>query len=126
MPRQQELRFSVAQMASEVTRPHIPGAESVCKPAWLMAARVVTQPNFHLEVLHPLFQSDLTNFTDPIFDVTPDGQRFVVLTADRAKTSSITLLTNWPAALKWEIVEDMRENGRVISTGLCVAMDCVL
>jgi hypothetical protein len=66
----------------------------------LMAARVVTQPNFHLEDLHPLFQLDLPNFTDPIFDVTRDGQRFVVLTADRAKTSSITLLTNWTAALK--------------------------
>jgi serine/threonine protein kinase len=65
----------------------------------LMAARVVTQPNFHLEDLHPLFQLDLPNFTDPIFDVTRDGQRFVVLTADRAKTSSITLLTNWTAAL---------------------------
>ena len=65
----------------------------------LMAARVVTQPNFHLEDLHPLFQLDLPNFSDPIFDVTSDGQRFVVLTADRAKTSSISLLTNWTAAL---------------------------
>jgi hypothetical protein len=33
-------------------------------------------------------------------DVTRDGQRFVVLTADRTKNSSITLLTNRPAALK--------------------------
>jgi serine/threonine protein kinase len=66
----------------------------------LLAARVVTQPNFHLEDLHPLFQLDLPNFSDPIFDVTRDGQRFVVLTADRAKTSSITLLTNWTAALR--------------------------
>ncbi len=66
----------------------------------LMAARVVTQPNFHLEDLHPLFQLDLPNFSDPIFDVTRDGQRFVVLTADRAKTSSITLVTNWPALQK--------------------------
>ena len=66
----------------------------------LLAARVVTQPNFHLEDLHPLFQLDLPNFSDPIFDVTRDGQRFVVLTADRAKTSSITLLTNWIAALR--------------------------
>ncbi len=28
-------------------------------------------------------------------DVARDGRRFVVLTADRAKSSSITLLTNW-------------------------------
>jgi hypothetical protein len=66
----------------------------------LMAARVVTQPNFHLEDIHPLFQLDLPNFSGPNFDVSHDGQRFVVLTADRAKTSSITLLTNWPVALK--------------------------
>jgi hypothetical protein len=30
----------------------------------------------------------------------PDGQRFVVLTADHTKSASITLLTNWPAELK--------------------------
>jgi serine/threonine protein kinase/Tol biopolymer transport system component len=66
----------------------------------LMAARIVTQPNFHLEDLHPLFQLDLPNFAGPNFDVSRDGQRFVVLTTDRAKSSSITLLTNWPAALK--------------------------
>jgi Tol biopolymer transport system component len=65
----------------------------------LMAARYVTQPNFHLEEVHPLFQLDLPNFAGPNFDVSHDGQRFVVLTADRAKTSPITLLTNWTAAL---------------------------
>jgi hypothetical protein len=66
----------------------------------LMSARWASQPNFHMEDLHPLFQLDLPNFTGPNFDVTRDGQKFVVLTADRAKTSSITLLTNWTATLK--------------------------
>jgi eukaryotic-like serine/threonine-protein kinase len=66
----------------------------------LMSARWASQPNFHLEDLHPLFQMDLPNFSGPNFDVSRDGQRFVVLTADRAKTSSITLLTNWTATLK--------------------------
>jgi eukaryotic-like serine/threonine-protein kinase len=66
----------------------------------LMAAHWTSQPNFHLEDLRPLFQLDLPNFTGPNFDVSRDGQRFVVLTADRAKTSSITLLTNWTATLK--------------------------
>ena len=65
----------------------------------LVAARYVTQPSFHLEGVHPLFQLDLPNFAGPNFDVTRDGQRFVVLTADRAKTSSITILTNWTTAL---------------------------
>jgi eukaryotic-like serine/threonine-protein kinase len=66
----------------------------------LMAAHWASQPNFHLEDLHPLFQMDLPNFSGPNFDVSRDGQRFVVLTADRAKTTSITLLTNWTATLK--------------------------
>jgi eukaryotic-like serine/threonine-protein kinase len=66
----------------------------------LMTARWASQPNFHLEDLHPLFQLDMPNFADANFDVSRDGQRFVVLTADRAKSSSITLLTNWTATLK--------------------------
>jgi eukaryotic-like serine/threonine-protein kinase len=66
----------------------------------LMTAHWMSQPNFHLEDLRPLFQLDMPNFADPNFDVTHDGQRFVVLTADRAKTSTITLLTNWTATLK--------------------------
>jgi hypothetical protein len=35
-----------------------------------------------------------------MYDVGPDGQHFTVLTAGRAKSTSITLLTNWPAELK--------------------------
>jgi eukaryotic-like serine/threonine-protein kinase len=66
----------------------------------LMTAHWSPQPNFHLEDIHPLFQLDLPNFAGPNFDVTRDGQKFVVLTAERAKTSSITLLTNWTATLK--------------------------
>jgi hypothetical protein len=39
--------------------------------------------------------------TSPLYDVSADGQRFAVLTADRTKSSSIrSLLTNWPAELK--------------------------
>jgi eukaryotic-like serine/threonine-protein kinase len=66
----------------------------------LMSARWASQPNFHLEDIHPLFQLDLPNFSGPNFDVSHDGQRFVVLTADRAKNSTITLLTNWTSTLK--------------------------
>jgi hypothetical protein len=43
---------------------------------------------------------DLPNFTGINFDVSPDGERFAVQTADHTKSTSITLLTNWPAALK--------------------------
>ena len=45
---------------------------------------------------------DFPNVTafDPMYDVSPDGQHFAVLTADRTKSTSITLLTNWTAELK--------------------------
>jgi hypothetical protein len=35
-----------------------------------------------------------------MYNVSPDGQHFTVLTADRTKSTSITLLTNWPAERK--------------------------
>jgi hypothetical protein len=35
-----------------------------------------------------------------MYYVSPDGQHFAVLTADRAKSSSITLLTSWLTELK--------------------------
>lgn len=68
----------------------------------LMAAQIRTQPSFHVDSIQPLFQLDFPNVTSsyPLYDVSPDGQRFAVLTADRTKSSSITLLTNWPAELK--------------------------
>lgn len=66
----------------------------------LMVGRMVTQPSFRLEDLHPLFQMDLPNFAGPHVDVTRDGQRFVVLTVDRTKNSSITLMTIRTAGLK--------------------------
>jgi len=50
-----------------------------------------------------MFQQDFPNppdRTSPLYDVSPDGQRFAVLTGDRAKATTITLLTNWPAELK--------------------------
>jgi Tol biopolymer transport system component len=34
------------------------------------------------------------------YDVTPDGKRFLVVTADQAKTPPITLVTNWTAELR--------------------------
>ncbi len=67
-----------------------------------MAAQIHTQPTFGVDSIHSLFQLDFPNLISsaPLYDVSPDGQRFAVLTADRTKSSSITLLTNWPAELK--------------------------
>jgi eukaryotic-like serine/threonine-protein kinase len=66
----------------------------------LAVGQIAKQTNFHIDAIHPLFQLDLPNFAGPSYDVSADGQRFVVLTADHTKSTSITLLTNWPAALK--------------------------
>jgi len=66
----------------------------------LRVAQIAKQPNFHIDSIRSLFQLDFPNLTEPLYDVSPDGQRFAVLTADRTKSASITLLTNWPAELK--------------------------
>jgi len=69
----------------------------------LMAAQIHTQPTFGVDSIRPLFQLDFPNLpdrTEPLYDVSADGQRFAVLTGDRTKTTTITLLTNWPAELK--------------------------
>jgi len=65
-----------------------------------MAAHTVAQPSFHVTSIEPLFQLDLPNFTGISYDVSPDAKQFVVQTADHTKSTSITLLTNWPAELK--------------------------
>ena len=68
----------------------------------LMAAQIHTQPTFGVDSIHPMFQLDFPNppdRTSPLYDVSADGQRFAVLTGDRTKTTTITLLTNWPAEL---------------------------
>jgi Tol biopolymer transport system component len=66
----------------------------------LMVGQISKQASFRIDAIRPLFQLDLPNFAGPSYDVSPDGQRFVVLTADHTKSTSITLLTNWLAALK--------------------------
>jgi len=61
-----------------------------------MAAQIHTQPSFRVDSIQPLFQLDFPNVTSsyPLYDVSPDGQRFAVLKGDRTKSSSIALLTN--------------------------------
>ncbi len=49
----------------------------------------------------PLFQLDLPRTSAPLYDVTPDGNRFLVAAStDPAAASSITLLLNWPALVR--------------------------
>jgi hypothetical protein len=55
-----------------------------------MEAQIANQPNFHIESIPMLFELDFPNFSNPLYDVSPDGQWFVVITADRTKSASIT------------------------------------
>jgi serine/threonine protein kinase len=66
----------------------------------LMVGQIGKQSNFRIDAIRPLFQMDLPNFASPSYDVSADGQRFVVLTADHTKSTSITLLTDWLGELK--------------------------
>jgi serine/threonine protein kinase len=66
----------------------------------LMAAHTSALAGFHVDSIEPLFQLDLPNFAGISFDVSPDGKNFAVQTADHTKSTSITLLTNWPVELK--------------------------
>jgi len=56
--------------------------------------------SLQVKSIHPLFEMNPPNLSMPLFDVTPDGERFVVVTSDRPESSSITLVTNWMALLR--------------------------
>jgi hypothetical protein len=68
----------------------------------LMEADLATNgKSLRVNSIEPLFQSSLPMTSAPLFDVTRDGQRFIVATAaDPEASRSITLLLNWPALLK--------------------------
>ncbi|HEY6290481.1 MAG TPA: hypothetical protein VI455_02840 [Terriglobia bacterium] len=67
----------------------------------LMEADIALSANsLQVKSIRPLFEMNPPNIAMPLFDVTPDGQKFVVVTSDRPESSLITLVTNWTAALK--------------------------
>jgi Tol biopolymer transport system component len=69
----------------------------------LMEAKVHSFPSFGVDSIHPMFQLDFPNppdRTSPLYDVSPDGERFAVLTGKNTKANAISLVTNWPAELK--------------------------
>jgi Tol biopolymer transport system component len=59
----------------------------------------LTAQSLQVKSLRPLFQMNLADTPAPLFDVTPDGQRFLAVTPARAESSSISLLLNWPVQL---------------------------
>jgi hypothetical protein len=67
----------------------------------LMAAQVKTDPAFEVETPRPLFATNVRNFlglSRRQFDVTADGQRFILNAAVEEQGSApITLVQNWAA-----------------------------
>ena len=54
-----------------------------------------------VRAIHPLFQLNLPSYADPLFDVSADGSRFLVVTsADPDASRSIGLLLDWQSKLK--------------------------
>jgi serine/threonine protein kinase len=67
----------------------------------LMAAKVTQNGSeVAIDAARPLFQTQAQSFL-PSFDVSPDGRRFIIVTAVPQKSPSpITVVINWDAALR--------------------------
>jgi serine/threonine protein kinase len=68
----------------------------------LMEADLATSgASLQVKALHPLFQLSLPSYPDPLFDVTADGSRFLVITsADPNASRSVGVLLDWESRLK--------------------------
>ncbi len=68
----------------------------------MMSVPIETQPVFMAGSPHPLFKTEMVDTgirTGPIsWDVMPDGNRFVIITANSTDTSSLTVALNWRGA----------------------------
>ncbi len=70
----------------------------------LIAARVETAARFQVKERTPLFNADsfflFSSELGPVFDVSPDGQRFIMTRArGRKSTEQLVLVPNWTAGL---------------------------
>jgi len=59
----------------------------------------VSASSVRVNAIHPLFAIRPPNMAMPLFDVTADGQKFIVATSDAPEASSITLVANWTELL---------------------------
>ncbi|MBZ5718916.1 MAG: protein kinase [Acidobacteriia bacterium] len=69
----------------------------------LMEAEVETKDGeLQVRKLTPLFKAvmPVSPFGSPTYDVTPDGQRFIVITAPSTGEQPLTLVTNWAVRVK--------------------------
>ena len=69
----------------------------------MMEVEVKTQPVFQSGTPQPLFQTDLVDTeirTGPMsWDLAPDGNRFLIISAASSDATSLTVELNWRAAL---------------------------
>jgi Tol biopolymer transport system component len=65
----------------------------------MMSVEVNTQTVFQSGTPHALFQTEIVNTgirTGPVsWDLAPDGNRFLIITANSSDTSSLTVALNW-------------------------------
>ena len=67
----------------------------------LMAADVMaTGARFDVGGVRPLFEIRPPSVGRAVFDVSRDGQRFLVNTVAAAQVAPLTLVVNWPGLLK--------------------------
>jgi hypothetical protein len=55
---------------------------------------------FQINTVRPLFETRARINQRSMYDVTPDGQRFLINTLVETVPQPITLVVNWPALLK--------------------------
>jgi hypothetical protein len=65
----------------------------------MMSVEVNAQPVFQSGTPRPLFQTEIVDTgirTGPLsWDLAPDGNRFLIITANSSDTSSLTVALNW-------------------------------
>jgi Tol biopolymer transport system component len=69
----------------------------------IMAVDVKTEPGFEAGRPKALFEASTEGLGEQVYDVSADGQRFIVNTSSqsgRGSTTPVTLVTNWKATLK--------------------------
>jgi hypothetical protein len=67
-----------------------------------MAVSYSTNPKFSAELPRVLFEGDYVNVAGRSYDVSPDGQRFLVLKSieESSRQAQLNVVTNWFEELK--------------------------
>jgi dipeptidyl aminopeptidase/acylaminoacyl peptidase len=74
----------------------------------MMAVKIQTSPSFKLGIPHPLFEGDYetsASIHSAMYDVTPDGQKFLMIKNDEAENSTrkLRIVLNWFDELKGKV-----------------------